>query len=414
MIDHSKKRILVTASTFPKFVGDTTPPFVYELSKRVTSDFEVHVLVPHSHGSMKYELMSGVHIHRYKFFPSKRLFTDGAILPNLKSNKFFYLQVPFFFLFGLLATYRIIHRLNIDTIHAHWIIPQGVVAAIYKVLCNRKIHIIMTSHGGDILGLQSNVMQWIKRWTMNQADVITVVSHALKKQVEALAVIKNIPVEVISMGVDLKCFHPDKYDDSLKVKYGITGAMLLFAGRLTEKKGVSYLIEAMPEVLKRCPDVKLIIVGYGEEDCHLKCFAADLGLTDEDVIFVGAVPNSALPRYYATADLFIGPSVVAESGDSEGFGLVFVEALGSGCAVIASDLPAIADIIIDNVTGFRVREKSSAAISEKIISLLEHKALREQVTQAGREYVLKNFDWEIVSRRYIDLMQRLDSHSSFY
>jgi len=405
VIDNSKKRVLVTASTFPRFMGDATPPFVYELSKRLATDFEVHVLVPHSHGSMKYELIDGIHIHRYKFFPCKKLFTDGAILPNLKRNRLFYLQVPFFFLFGLLAMYRIIHRLNIDTIHAHWIIPQGIIAAIYKVLFNRKIHIIMTSHGGDVLGLQSNVMKWIKRWTVNKANAITVVSNALKKEVEELAVMGGIPIEVISMGVDLKSFHPDKYDDSLKMKYGITGATLLFAGRLTEKKGVSYLIEAMPEVLKRYPDAKLIIVGYGEEDSYLKCFAADLGLTDESIVFAGAVLNSELPRYYATADIFIGPSIVTESGDSEGFGLVFVEALGSGCAVIASDLPAIADIIIDNVTGFRVREKDSAEISEKIISLLEDKALREKVTQAGREHVLKNFDWEIVSRRYIDLMR---------
>lgn len=396
----------MTTSTFPKFRGDVTPSFVHELSKRLTSDFEVHVLAPYSEGSRKYEEVDGVHVHRYRFFLGKKLFIDGsrAILPNLKRNKLFYLQVPFFFLFGLLALHRTIRRLNIDTIHAHWIIPQGLIAAIYKMLFNRKINIVMTSHGGDILGLQSNIMRLIKRWVVNKAAAITVVSNALKKQVKELGMSNDVPVEVISMGVDLDSFHPDKYDESLKRKYGITGAVLLFAGRLTEKKGVRYLVEAMPEVLKSYPDVKLMVVGYGEEEGSLKRLAVNLGLMDENIIFTGAILNSELPKYYATADIFIGPSIVAKDGDSEGFGLVFVEALGSGCAVIASDLPAISDIVIDNVTGFSVRAKDSSVISKKIVSLLEDEVLRERLAEAGREHVLKNFGWQSISKRYIDLI----------
>ncbi len=394
----------MTTSTLPRFAGDVTPPFVHELSRRLTSDFEVHLLAPYSDGSKKYEEVDGVHIHRYKFFPGKKLFTDGAILPNLKRNKLLYLQVPLFFLFGLRALHKITRRLNIDMIHAHWIIPQGLVAAIYKTLFNRKINIVMTSHGGDILGLQSNIMQLIKRWVINRATAITVVSHALKKQVEELGVSDDIPVEVLSMGVDLNNFHPDKYDENLKKRYGITGATLLFAGRLTEKKGVQYLVEAMPEVLECYPDVKLLVVGYGEEEERLKRLAVRLGLMDKNITFTGAVLNSELPAYYATADIFIGPSIVARGGDSEGFGLVFVEALGSGCAVIASDLPAISDIIIDNVTGLRVRTKDSSAISKKILSLLGDEALRARLAEAGRVHVLKNFGWESISKRYIGLI----------
>ena len=95
---------------------------------------------------------------------------------------------------------------------------------------------------------------------------------------------------------------------------------------------------------------------------------------------------------------------MAKGGDSEGFGLVFVEALGSGCAVIASDLPAISDIVIDNVTGIRVSAKDSLAISKKIISFLGDEALRVRLAKAGREHVLKNFGWENISKRYIDLI----------
>ncbi len=107
-----------------------------------------------------------------------------------------------------------------------------------------------------------------------------------------------------------------------------------------------------------------------------------------------------LPEYYATADIFVGPSVVAEGGDREGLGLVFVEALACGCSVVCSDLPAISDIIADNETGFVVRQKSHADIHAKVVRLLNDRKLRESLQDKGMEFVQNQFDWKIIGAKF--------------
>ena len=397
----NKKKLLVTTSTFPRWEGDTTPVFIYELSKRLAGEFEVHVLAPFSHGSLPFEKLDGMHLHRYKFFPAKRLFTDGAIVPNLRKNKLFYIQVPFFFIKQILQISRLVRKYKIDTIHAHWIIPQGLAAVIYKKLFNKKIKIAVTSHGTDIFGLTGTLFTKIKKWVLDNANAVTGVSGAVKRAIQDTGIDKGIPVEVIPMGVDMSKFSPDNYDESIKKEHGIKGNFLLFIGRLRELKGIDYLLGAMPKVVYEFPGVKLLIIGEGEEKENLTAFADKIDLLDKNVIFTGAVQNDKLPGYYATADIFIGPST------TEGLGLVFIEAMSCGCPVIASDIPALADIIIDGETGFVVPPKNSVKISEKIIALLKDKPLRDELKEQGRKHVLSRFDWETVAARYAGFLKKM-------
>ena len=83
------------------------------------------------------------------------------IIPNLKKNKLLWIQVPFFILSEFLMMKKIIQKYKMETIHAHWIIPQGFIAVLYKKLFNPKLKIIITSHGGDIFGLQ--YLNFLKR-----------------------------------------------------------------------------------------------------------------------------------------------------------------------------------------------------------------------------------------------------------
>lgn len=230
-----KKKLLVVASTFPRWKNDTIPPFVYELSKRLTSDFEVYVLAPHSKGAKKYEVVDGMKVYRFKYwFNKENNLADGAILPSLKKNKFLWLQVPFFVLSEFVSIRRICKKEKIDTIHAHWILPQGFLAILYKKIFNKKVKVVITTHGGDIFG--AKFANPVKKWVVNNCSGLTVVSNAIKKEVEKLGVRKDVRIEVISMGVDLSKFNPSNHSKSIKKKYGINGPFLLFVGRLSEKK----------------------------------------------------------------------------------------------------------------------------------------------------------------------------------
>jgi glycosyltransferase involved in cell wall biosynthesis len=116
---------------------------------------------------------------------------------------------------------------------------------------------------------------------------------------------------------------------------------------------------------------------------------------------MGAVENIALAEHYRRAAVFISPSL------SEGFGLTLVEAMGCACPVVASDLPAIREIISDGVTGLLCRQSDSQDIAAKVCWLLEHPERREELGRAGRQYVQARFDWAATADRYADLIDGL-------
>jgi glycosyltransferase involved in cell wall biosynthesis len=402
-----KKRILVTTTTFPSFSkNDATPVFVYELSKRLAEkeDFEIIVSTPYVKNSKEYEERDNLKIYRYKYgFTALR---DGAILPNVKKNKILIFQVPFFLLFSFLDLVKLVRKEKIDIIHAHWIIPQGFLAVLYKKLFNKKnLKIICTVHGGDIFSLRNWLFTAIKKWTLNNVDEITIVSNEIKEEIKKIGA-KNSSIKIMPMGVDEKIFSPDKYDEDIKKRHNVAGPFLLFVGRLVEKKGARYAIAAMPAVLKKYPNAKLLIIGEGPLKSELKQQVKELNL-ENNIIFAGGISNNELPKYYASADIFLGPSIVAKNGDSEGFGLVFVEALLCKCCVIASDLKAISDIVKNEKTGIQVDVKNTDLFAERIIELIDDENKRNKLAESGYEFVKERFTWNMAVERYYDLIKCL-------
>ena len=384
-----KKKIIVFASTFPRWKNDTNPPFVYELSKRLTDKFDIYVLTPNYPGAKEYEVMDKMKVHRFRYFFRKyeTLAGSGGILPTLNKNKWNYFKVPFFLLGEYLALRRLVKKVNPHLIHAHWIIPQGFVA--YFLNSFVKVPYVVTTHGGDIFGLQGKFLTNIKKKVLGKAKRISVVSNAIKREIEE-KIDPSLKIEVIPMGVDSTLFNPNKKDPKLKKKYGITGPFLLFVGRLTEKKGVKYLIEAMPEVIKKNPKTKLMIVGTGELEKELKDLTEKINMKDK-VIFTGAIPNSELPKYYATADIFIAPSIVANDGDREGLPVTLMEASASGTSIIASKF-----------TSFE--EKGVALInplSKNSINL----AIRNQIMNKNKVDYSK-FDINFISKKYEEVLRK--------
>lgn len=387
------KRVLVLTSTFPRWDGDNEPPFVFELSRRLASQFEVLVLCPHASGARTTEQLSGIEIHRFKYFFSKwqTLAYEGGILANLKRYPLNYLLVPFFILAQLISLVRLLRKSRIDVIHAHWLLPQGLVAIVAQILVGQKPAIICTSHGADLFGLNGRFLTWVKRQIIRRVDRLTVVSHAMCNYASVLA--NRDDIEVIPMGVDLT----HRFTPSPEIVRNSTE--VLFVGRLVEKKGVRYIISAMPEVIKSFPQAMLLVVGEGPDRDHLQKLAQASGL-EENVRFLGAVNNMALRDIYRRTAIFVAPSIVASGGDQEGLGLVLVEALGCACPVVTTDLPAIRDVVIDGVTGVICKQNDSVDLACNIVKLLNNPDLSRALGHAGRQYVLERFDWDGVASRY--------------
>ncbi|MBU0484982.1 MAG: glycosyltransferase [Proteobacteria bacterium] len=397
-----RKKLIVFTSTFPRWKDDTDPPFVYELSRRLVSDFEVHVLAPNYPGALRAETMDGMEVHRFRYFWScfEKLAGSSGILPTLKKNKLYYLLIPFFIMAEFLALLKLVRKIKPDVVHAHWLIPQGIIAAIVKKITGTPY--LVTAHGGDVFGLQGGLFGFLKRFSLDNADQVTVVSSVIKQVVLGISDSKVVPV-VLPMGVDPRKFELEEDNGLIRVKYGVKGPFLLFVGRLTEKKGVGYLLEAMPEIISRVPDLKLLVIGSGEEEENLKQLSDSLNIGG-NVIFAGSIPNRDLPQFYGAADIFIGPSIRAKGGDTEGFGLTFVEAGMSGCILIGSKVGGITDIIKDGETGFLIEEKNPAALAGKVLEVVGLKNEWPEIRKRNRQVFVDNFGLDVIAEKYAQLL----------
>lgn len=394
-----RKKLLVLTSTFPRWPGDDEPPFVFELCRRLNKDFDVWVMSPHAPDTKTQEDLSGLTVIRFRYFFEwgESLAYQGGILAKLRNNRLRYLLVPLFLACQLATLLRLAGREKFDIVHAHWLIPQGLVAVAARLLSSRTTPLLCTAHGSDLHGLRGALFSALKRMVMRRSDAVTVVSQAMKECAVSLGT-KPDKILVIPMGVDAaNVFTP--------AERAVRSANeLLFVGRLVPSKAVDILIGAMPAILAKYPEATLTIAGDGPEKISLEALAKALGIIGR-VNFLGAIANPKLPELYRRAAIFVSAS------QEEGFGLTLAEALACGCAVIASDLPAHRCIVVDGVTGLTVAPGDSAAISRGVLSLLADPALRQSLGRSGREYVLKQFDWEVISARYAHLLDEMTTAS---
>lgn len=399
------KKILVTGTTFPRWENDKEPSFVYDLSALLAKKgFDVIALTPHHRGAKKKDLMGGVKIERFRYFltPWEKLCYDGGMLPNMKRYWYARFLMPLLIISEFWNTMRIVKRDKIDAIHAHWIVPQGFVAAIVKKLTG--VPYIVTAHAGDVFPLRNPILKWFGKVSLKNTFYCTVNSNATKQAVVDVARIDN--VDIIPMGVDLEAFSPKKKDASIRKKLGVEGEFILTVGRMAEKKGFRYLIEAMPLILEKLPKAKLVLIGDGPDKQMLEELARKLKL-ESSVIFAGKVTHKELENWYPTADVFVLPSIIAKGGDTEGLGVVFLEAIASGTPIIGSNVGGIPDIIKHGETGLLVEQKNTKELAGAVVRILTDGKLNRHVTTNAIKFVRENFTWDIVADKFAEMIRKM-------
>jgi glycosyltransferase involved in cell wall biosynthesis len=399
----ARPALLVLASTYPRWPGDPEPSFVHALAKNMTEAFEVHVLGPHAPGAATEETMDGVHVHRYRYAPVafETLVNDGGMTTNLRRAPWKWLLVPGFLLAQAWSAWRLVHRTRAVAIHAHWLLPQGMVAALLQAVVPGMAPYLVTSHGADLYALRAAPFRWLKRFVLRRAGAVTVVSSAMRDELVALGY--GGPAEVRPMGVDLDArFVPDAAIER-------SGDEVLFVGRIVEKKGLPHLIDAMPRILERHPAARLTVAGFGPDEAKCRARVAALGL-EARVGFLGAVAQSELPKLYRRAAVFVAPFVQAASGDREGLGLVVVEALGCGCPVVTTRVPAVLEVLGEWPPA-TAEPGSADSLAECVGWALAHPAEARADATDRCERLRRRFGHRPVADGYVETLRRIAGHS---
>ena len=223
--------------------------------------------------------------------------------------------------------------------------------------------------------------------TLRKAEAVVAVSSFTRDELICRKV-KPERIHVITNGVNLEQFSPGPKDSEILARHNIKKKkVLLTIARVEERKGHDKVIQALPQILRAIPDVVYLVVGKGGYLETLEALAKDLGVKDK-VIFAGRVPWVDLPRYYRSCDVFIMPNRTLSNGDTEGFGLVFLEANACAKPVIGGKAGGVPDAIANGETGILVDGNSVEEIADAAIPLLNNQELAERMGQAGYKRAL--------------------------
>lgn len=377
------KKVLFITSTFPKNKNDVHAGWIGELAVKLKEkNLDVEIFAPSYKGEEQKDYF-GVKVHRFRYAPSFLEFLtqdEGAVF-KIRRNPLLLFLIPTYFICGIISIYLLIMKGNFDILHVHWPFPQAIFAFAVKPFFKGKI--ILTFYGAEFALMKKiPLSNYLVKFFISNSDHLTAISNFTKNEVGRFTS-KNIFVIPFASTMGIKNAILDRNN---KVK------QILFVGRLIERKGVKFLISAVPIIAKKFK-VHLDIVGRGPlyGDLHDQIRSLNLEST---VSIRQNIDNKGLSEIYQKADVFVLPSILDKAGDTEGLGVVLLEAMSFGVPVIGSNVGGITDIIKNNHNGILVKEKNPEDIGKAVISILGDKNLRIKLSKAGIATINNDFSWD--------------------
>jgi glycosyltransferase involved in cell wall biosynthesis len=200
---------------------------------------------------------------------------------------------------------------------------------------------------------------------------------------------------ILPNGVNTELFKPRMPDPELRHMLQLTEneTIVISACRLVGWKGIHYAIKSVASLIKKGYPIRHLIAGDGEYKKFLQTLAKELNI-DNDVMFLGNINNSELPRYYSLADIAIFPSIANET-----FGISIAEAMSCGVPVITTTVGGIPEVVTDK-TGLLVPPEDEDSLAEAIEKLLSDEKLRKEMGDRGRQRINENFNWDVISEKF--------------
>ena len=393
--------VVMLTSSYPRFPGDGIGTFVEPIAHGVAAlGNDVHIVAPWHPLIQRPSREDKVNFHFFRYAPLRSLHAFGyatSLKADVSLRPTAYLAAPLALGAGWHTVRRVVQKTRASILHAHWVVPSGVIAA----LAWTKIPLIISLHGSDVFMAETNrLARTAARLAFDRAGWITACSEDLRRRAVALGANPE-RTEVVPYGVDTDRFRPDRQVRAAVRQFrGIAdnAPVLVTVGRLVRKKGFEFVIGAMASLTNRWPTLQLFIIGQGDLETALRQQTKSLGIENR-IVFLGALPQNEVAEWLSAADVAVVPSVHDDAGNVDGLPNVLLESLSSGTPVVATNVGGISSAITNGVTALLVAEQDRQALADSIEQLLERPLFAAEIGRAARTKMSSAYTWNQVAKR---------------
>jgi glycosyltransferase involved in cell wall biosynthesis len=386
----------MVTSSYPKFPGDVTAPFIESIAHAVVArGHAVDVVLPH-HPDLRRPAGEPVRFFTYRYAPSDAWCRWGyaqSLEADVRVRGEIYLLLPLvaMALRGLLAGRLRAERY--DVAHVHWVVPNAVLVS--DIARAHGLPLVVSLHGSDVfLAERLAPARRLARRVLEAAGSVTACSEDLRRRALALGA-PSTRTRTIPYGVDVRAFSPDARAAGVRERLGASDgtALVLAIGRLVEKKGFRDLVAAAALT----PGIRVAIAGEGDLRGTLE---AQARAERAPVRFVGNLDRGELAAALAAADIVTVPSVVDAAGNVDGLPNVLLESLAAGRAVVATRVAGIPDVVEDGVNGLLVPERDPAALADALGRLARDPEERTRLGAEARRCATESLGWDAAARAF--------------
>ena len=415
-------KVLVIGSVYPRFQEDAEVPWLRtSIAHLKKAGVEIQILAPSYKGLQSHDI-DGTHVNRFRYAPANwEILTHEEGAPSKMASKPWLqlLALPYI-INGFFQCIRICRKWRPDVIHAHWPFPHAYIALGAAKLF--KIPLVLNFHGAELLLIRKK--KWVKpflKFAIGQAQAIFANSSFTASKVKA---IRNVNVEWSPYGTTLEG-HDASCHPAAVIPHAINGKFkILFVGRHIERKGITYLIEAAKYLPRDKFEIRIVGVGDLTEQLKKQAALLDERRKTKDernesvilskvegstapIIFTGKLSPEDLANEYKTANVFVLPAIVDSKGDTEGLGVVLIEAMELGLPIVASNVGGIPDVVVDGKSGILVPEKDPVALADAFKRLEADPTLIQKLLAGARKRIDECFTWDGIIERQVEVYKRL-------
>lgn len=384
-------------TSIPPQISAATEEVVYYLSRELVSLACDVTVVDISDGKRRAAGLPIVEMPYFSFIKTTKSNSPGLIAKRLSFSFFS-------------AAWLQRSKQNLDVIHFHNQFPAYMFQLVSRSSPKKVPPTVFTVHN-PIWGLpdlelpkEVRLKFVLEIEAMKRAAIVIAVSEILKRNLIKRLGLKQSSIVVIPNGVNTALFHPNRATQSLREYLAPNGEkIILCVGRISRFKGQKTIVDAIPNIARENPSVRFVFVGPVDDAQYFKEISKTIRSLslEKYCVFTGNVPSDFLPKYFATADVFVLPSI------TEGLPLTLLQAMSSGRAIVASAISQNKEVAKNDDEIVFVNQLNPEQLSDGIFQLLVDERKRERLGENARRTACRYFEWKVIAEQTLQLYEKL-------